>query len=270
MGICDRFSDFFYFFRNEVMITSYNDLTSSQIKKLLPLVLQLRGFGTNSDFALICLSKICKLLNVTIAEAEKLTWLWTTKITKRPFRYVRVGWRFYFLPKENYADTSSIEVAMANIFYLKFANKGSVNFDALPDLLSVLCRPLRWNFLFRKLRNDYDGNDRVPYNSIRSEQAAKYLKALPIGEAFAILQYFESMNELFLKSYSEIFDDDEGARQLFANGEGWIATLEDVAKDGVHGNFDTVCGNNVHTTFMYLKHRKIQFLEQIRQSEKEH
>lgn len=75
------------------------------------------------------------------------------------------------------------------------------------------------------------------------------------------------MNEQFLKSYSEVFDADEGTKQLFANGEGWIATLEDVAKDGVHGSFDAVCNLNIHTTFMYLKHRKIQFLEQVRQSE---
>ena len=158
---------------------------------------------------------------------------------------------------------------MANIYYLKFAQKGSTNFDALAELLSIVCRPLRWDFLFRKLRNDYDGNNRVPYNSLKSERFAKHLKALPIGEAFAILNYWESMNEQFLKSYSEVFEADEGTKQLFANGEGWIATLEDVAKDGVHGSFASVCDLNTHTIFMYLKHRKIQVLEQIRQSEKD-
>lgn len=252
-----------------MVATSYKDLTSKQIKDVLPLVLQLRGLGNNADFALICLEKICQLFGITIAQAESLSWLWKTKIQHQPFRFVRVGWRFYFLPKENYVDTSGIEVAMANIYYLRFSKKGSTNFDALSDLLAVICRPLRWDFLFRKLRTDYDGNDRVPYNSIRSELSAKHLKALPIGEAFAILQYWESMNEQFLKSYSEVFDADEGTKQLFANGEGWIATLEDVAKDGVHGSFDAVCNLNIHTTFMYLKHRKIQFLEQVRQSEKD-
>lgn len=247
------------------------------MREVLPLVLQMNGFGTSAEFALTILHRICELLNVSLEDAEKLSWLWTKKVQKKPFKFLRLGWRFYFLPDENFSNTSGIEVALLNMDYLRFVGqknkKGDFvkkpDYEALADLMSKVCRPIRLNFFFRRFKNDWDGDDRIPFNSLKSEAEAKRFKKLPIGDVLAILSYFENMNERFLESYKEVFDADEGTRQLFYNGEGWISTLEDVAKDGVHGNFSEVCDLNVHTIFMYLKHRKIIMLEQIRQSEKD-
>lgn len=266
-----------YLFAFEMIPSSYADLTPKQLKEVLPLVLQMKGFGATADYALQILNKLCSTLKVSITEAEKLSWLWSKKIEKKPFKFVRIGWRFYWLPEENYSNTSGIELAMSNIFYLRFVGqigkKGEVikkpDFEALADLMAVVCRPIRWDFFFRKWRHDWDGDIRVPYNSLKSEAAAKRFKKLPIGEALAVLSYWENMNEQFLNIYSEVFESDESIRPLFKNGDGWLATLEDVAKDDVHGNFTQVGELNAHTIFMYLKHRKIIMMEQIRQSEKE-
>ncbi len=245
---------------------SYKDLNEKQIKQVLPIVLQISGYGSDSEFALMAMSKLCKIFKIKFEEASKLEWLWATKITHKPFRFVRLGWTRYWLPDENFANTSGIELAMANIYYLRFAT--APNIDAFAELLAILCRPRRWNWWFRRMSNDYDGDDRIAYNSLKASKEAIKFKNLPIGYSYAILQYFESMNSNFIKSYPEVFEADDSTKQLFANGEGWIATLEDVAKDSVHGTFDKVCGINAHTIWMYLKHNKIKTDEQIRQMER--
>jgi hypothetical protein len=256
-------------------MNSWDELKPKEIKALLPLVLQLRGLGDNADLAIEILRKCTKVLNMDPQKIEELSWLWNTKIRKKPFRFVRIGWRFFLLPAPNFSNTTAIEMAMCNIYYLKFLGeknkKGVVvrkpDFAALSQLMAVLCRPIGWQFLLKKISNKWDGDYRTTYNSTVSDRNAELFKKLPIGEALAVLNYWESMNEEFIKMYETLFDADEGGRQLFRNGEGWLSTLEDVAKDGVHGNFKEVCNLNTHTVFMYLKHRKIIRLEEIRQSE---
>jgi hypothetical protein len=256
-------------------MNTWDKLKPKEIKALLPLVLQLRGLGNNADLALEILKRCCKILQVEFENVESLKWLWTQKIKKKPFKYIRIGWRFYLLPSENYANTSAIEMAMCNIYYLKFLGeknkKGVVvrkpDFGALSQLIAVICRPVGIGAIWKRLSNKWDGDYRCAYNSIASERNTPRFKKLPIGEALAVLNYWESMNEEFIKMYETLFDADEGTRQLFRNGEGWLSTLEDVAKDSVHGNFKEVCNLNTHTVFMYLKHRKIIRMEEIRQSE---
>jgi hypothetical protein len=242
----------------------FEDLTEKQLKSVLPLLAQLQRFSDDADSTLMIVEQLCQSLETD--DIEKIKWLFSAKILKKPFRRVRIGWRWFYLPAENFLNTSGIELAMSNIYFLRFVKNNDAR--AFAHLLSIVCRPRRWNWWFRRFRNDYDSDDRVPYNSLKSEAVADGFRKLPIGTAMAIFMYWQAMNEKFMGDYGEVFEGDESSKALFENGEGWIATLEDVAKDGVHGNFEKVCGVNVHTIFMYLKHNKIKADEMIRQSKK--
>lgn len=251
--------------------SSYKDLTTKEIVRILPIVIQMHAHKENLAYIRNSLRKIILLLKLGNVEffvaLKKLSWIWNSKIEHKPFESFRVGWTRYYLPEAYFANTTGIELAMANIYYLRFATSQSI--ESFNELIAILCRPRRWNWWFRRLGSSYDGEDRIAYNSIETGKVAKvFRKKLQVGYSFAVLQYFESMNKRFMDAYKEVFEADESAKQLFANGEGWIATLEDVAKDGVHGSFERVCGVNAHTIWMYLKHNKIKTDEQLRQLEK--
>lgn len=255
----------------EMIPKSYKDLTKNQLLRILPIIVQLHAHKDNFQYIIGCLKKIVVILRLGNVEMfwalKKLQWLWTTKIDFKPFESFRIGWTSYFLPEPNFENTSGIELAMANIYYLKFATTQDIG--AFNELLAIFCRPRKWNWWWLRLIGKYSGDDRIAYYSMKTAKVAKiFRKKLPVGYSFAILQYFESMNKQFMGFYKEVFEKDESTKQLFANGEGWIATLEDVAKDGVHGEFDKVCEQNAHTIWMYLKHNKIKTDEQIRQLER--
>lgn len=250
---------------------SYKDLSEKQIVRILPVVIQMHAHKDNFAYIRNCCRKIMVILGFGNSDffvaLKKLSWIWTSKIAHKPFRSFRVGLTRYYLPEENFENTNGIELAMANIYYLRFAT--TQDLGAFNELIAIFCRPRKWNWWWLRLTGKYSGDDRIVYNSIKTAKVAKvFRKKLPIGYSFAVLQYFESMNAQFMGFYKEVFEKDESAKQLFANGEGWIATLEDVAKDGVHGDFDKVCEQNAHTIWMYLKHNKIKTDEQIRQLER--
>ncbi|WP_428657621.1 hypothetical protein [Runella sp.] len=261
--------------------SSWKDCSTAQIIEGLELQMLLQSYGSYPEVVLELLGDLVCLLTQLDRNSyellsndekfeliEQLRWATVDKVTELPFTSFHHRGRRYFLPKPHYADTSSIELAMANMHYLAFVNGTKAASPRLFDLLATICRPRKWNWRLRRLLPGYDGEDRQIYNSLRAEQRAVNFQNLRLGVCIAILQYWEAQNNEFYEIHKALYDG-AGGRSLFQNGEGWLATLEDVASAGVHGNFDKVCDTNAHTIWMYLKHRKIQIAEQQSLAEEE-
>ncbi|UBM58223.1 hypothetical protein LAG90_15575 [Marinilongibacter aquaticus] len=235
----------------------------------MPLVWQLKYMGDEYEHAIAIARQILRLFghkqlsdrNV-IEGLREIAWMLTTTLSERPFKSVRIKGKSYYLPKENFLDTTSIELAFANIHYLQFtanAKQGAGNTQesqrALFKLLAIVCRPSSTKvWLWKKA-------DREEFDNEKCERRSSLFSKLPFGTVLTILAYWEEQNRLFFEMYQEVFENEDG-KSLFENGEGWIATLEDVAKDGVHGNFDAVAGKNAHTIWTYLSHQKTIFESQ--------
>ncbi|MDF7817352.1 hypothetical protein P1X15_07095 [Runella sp. MFBS21] len=254
----------------------WGECTQTQLIEGLELQLLLQEKANDADGAMVLLQALACLLgkftpafweSLSIDQRfeiiEALRWATVEKATQLPFRSFRHRGRQYLLPRENFADTSGIELAMANIHYLAFSEGHPTR---IFDLIATIARPCKWHTPIRRLLPSYDGDDRQTYNSLKAERRAKRLGSLRLGMCIAILQYWENQNNRFYEIYREIYEGGNG-RTLFHNGEGWIATLEDVASAGVHGNFEKVCETNAHTLWMWLKHRKVLLNEQERLAE---
>lgn len=195
---------------------------------------------------------------------NRIRWAIDERITRRPFDIIKVKNRRYLFPKDNFSDTTAIEFAMANIYYLAFARSKSQNFEALYNLLSIFIRPINWEFSLPWTKKE---NVRIAYDTNTAEKDACLLRDnMPFGYVVAFLHWFEHNNNAFIERNEELFDDSGEA--LFRNGEGWIAMLEDIAESQVHGNFDEVCQKPVHTIFMYLRHTKVKIDKQLEEQEK--
>ena len=264
---------------------SFSDLSKAEIGAVLPLLMQLKYYGHDYDKVIQIFKAVLRALKVSFSDnnivilnfLEKMLWLINAKVRSKPFLFVTVNRKKYYLPAENFADTSGLELAMANIYYLKLAtireperptpstDNGAVSVSQtkyLNLLLATICRTSTSSTSRASVTDLFTKNGkkviRDDFDSEICEEAAEGFDEMDLGEAYAVLQYWESMNADFMQAYKQVFsNDDDDSPGLFEGGEGWIAVLEDIAKDGVHGDFERVCGTNAHTLWMYLKHQRV-------------
>ena len=203
---------------------------------------------------------ISKLPDTELYDLLRATqWAIDTRLDCKPFAYFTHKGTRYYLPAPKLADTTAGELSIANLYYLAYSQPKGANYNAIYDLIATLCRPRRWDYPVRRWRTDYDGDDRQPFNSVLADRTARqFAKGLPVATIMAVLQYFEQLLDEFMTRYADIFDEDESLKPLFANGEGWLALLEDVAESATFGDYEQVFEKNCHTVWMYLRHKKVK------------
>ncbi|MCP9764943.1 hypothetical protein [Lacihabitans soyangensis] len=257
---------------------------------------------------------VAGLLKDVNKRVVKRIWVWPSwlRLPSDPFgsaqgtklRERRMDVKFSLFPKlvwvreEHFANTKAIELSMANVYFLKFAevakkvaagqttttpgrdhpqpllpkegsNKEAKQYEkALGELLGHLVIRKRWNW--RKMRLE-----RTPYHSRQVLELGKVLNdSLPEVMKLWLVNYFEEQLKIFIRMFPGVFgasaplsnQNGEGLRQaqadipkgIFPNGQGWIAILEDVALQGVHGDFEKVCDTEAVTIWLFLEHQKIK------------
>ncbi|TDB66803.1 hypothetical protein [Arundinibacter roseus] len=246
----------------------WSDCSRNQILKALPVVLTVKANEDSAatlrlmDHLAEILSGITKVSSLPLLARQdlysSLAWAISEPLKEKPYPFIRVGHRRYYLPEPTYADSSTIEVAMANIQYLAFSNPRAPNPEALFEFLGTILRPRRMGWRIRQWLPSYNGENREVFNSLRAQKRAKRFRKLNFQQIIPVLLYWQEMNNAFIRRYEKLYESDESTRQLFQNGEGWLSTIEDVAENRVHGNFDAVCETNIHTIWLYLSHKKVK------------
>jgi hypothetical protein len=199
-----------------------------------------------------------------------IRWAFTARVTNKPFGSFRLptpnplekGAKIeMYLPAEDYADTSSIEWALLNIYYLAYTKpptplKRGQNSDFFFKIVALLCRPQRVDLEeFRKNPKTWNGDMREPFNGSLADEREEIFRNVPFGILLAVFQYWEKMNNDFVTRNEELFNGAEG-KPLFQNGEGCLSMLEDVAEEGTMGDLDKVHDSNVVNLFIYLRHKQ--------------
>lgn len=244
-----------------------------QFFRIYPWVVQLKAFGNDFDKAEVLINIIYnKIFKKGTAETltERLTAIsqLLDPQKKRMFTtiWLRKNWFVWyrvFIPKDNFADLKGIELSMANIYYLRYATckKETPEADYVRHLGNILGHLVKHRrFSWRKMAYEWCSYDTA--QAIATGQ--RLLKQLSTGKRYWLLNYFEDTNRQFIEYYKSVFESESDGQTLYPNGEGWIALLEDIARDGVHGEFKQVSNTEVHTLFLYLKHQKIKVDEELR------
>lgn len=197
-------------------------------------------------------------------------WAFKNKIEAKPFPFFEIDGVKFYLPEDNYANTSSVEMALLNIYYLSFSKKDNPVTDNLYLIAATICRPERKDLkLFRKIIERWTGDRREVFNSVLAEERSKLFKEkAPFGVMIAVLQYWESMNNRFVKRFDDVFNGSD-SKPLFRNGEGWLAMLEDVAELGVMGPLEKVYETNAYSLMFFVlnKQKKMERLEEMKESQ---
>jgi hypothetical protein len=209
--------------------------------------------------------KLTRLQQINLFNTVR--WAFQGRVENKPFVFFEINGIKFYLPDLNYSNTSAIEMALLNIYYLSFTRKPNPVTDNLYLIVATICRPERMDLkIFERLADKWTGDKREVFNYVFSEERAKLFKEkAPFGILIAILQYWEAMNNRFIKRFNEVFNGGEG-KQIFQNGEGWLAMLADVAEVGVMGNLEKVYETNAFSLMMWVlqKQKKVERLEEIR------
>lgn len=245
-----------------------------QFFRLYPWVVQLKAYGQDYDQAEALINILYKKIfgkkGIADGLGEKLTaikpLLDPQKKTILKTIWLRRNWLSWYrvyVPKENFADTTGIELAMANIKYLNYAscdkNTPAAEYNKhLGNVLGHVVKHKRW--AWKKMAYEW-----CKYDTAQATATGqRIMRQLNAGKIYWLLNYFEDTNRQFIEYYQGVFESDGDSKPLYPNGEGWIALLEDIARDQVHGEFNQVSGTAVHTLFLYLKHQRIKVNEEIR------
>lgn len=175
---------------------------------------------------------------------QQFRWIFDTEPTGQPAPSFTHNGSTYYLPDDNFTNTTALEVALANMAYLDFAHPDQPDPTALDTLIATLCRPERPDLATFRESLAWNGDRREPFNEARSELRATALADLPLPLKVSLLDYFERMNTHFLQQFSEMFGGD--AQPRYGDGRGWIMMLKNAAKTGTFGPFDQVCQQPAH------------------------
>lgn len=256
------------------MPESFEECSQTQVSGILSFQVQFKDARSASDRVFLKLGLLQLLANIKAKQLNQLmpyqlqelfrlfSWVFDAKIQAKPFDFFLFKNQLFLLPEPNFANTSAIELAMSNIYYLAFSRQ---NTFALNSLVATLCRPERNDLKSFRSSKEWNGDPRAEYNSvIADENATAFSNDLDFGTKYAILQYFELMNNAFWKKYEDILGGDE-EEQLYKNGEGQITLLMGIGETGAFGDFDKVCRTNVHTIWMHVKDKQLK----VEQAERE-
>lgn len=248
-------------------------LKPRQFFRLYPWVVQLKAYGQDYDHAEALINLLYKKvfgkgLAETLTEKLKAIGPLLDPQKKRLITtiWLRKNWLVWYrvyVRKDNFADTKGIDLAMANIYYLRYAACKKETPTAehqrhLGNILGHLVKHRRW--AWRKLAYEWCSYDTAQATAT----GHRIMSQLSTGKKYWLLNYFEDTNRQFVEYYKTVFESDNDSPALYPNGEGWIALLEDIARDQVHGEFKQVSNTEVHTLFLYLKHQKIKVQEELR------
>lgn len=177
---------------------------------------------------------------------DKIQWVFTAP-AGRPYQSFKHAGVTYVLAKENFEDTTALELSMAFIAYTDFAHPDEPDPSALDRLISTLCRPVRKDLAAFQKSAEWTGDEREPFNEARAAITATSIKSMPIADKVVLLSYFEVQSKAFLEQYEMLFGGDTEPR--YGDGRGWIMLLKNIAKEGHFGTFDEVCKQYAHLVY---------------------
>lgn len=177
---------------------------------------------------------------------DQINWVFSPPI-ERPFVSFEHNDTAFILPEENFADTTALELSMAFIAYTDFVDPEEPDLTAIDRLIATLCRPARKDLKAFASSDNWNGDDREPYNETRMLKRADELQSLPMGMKVVLLSYFEVQAKFFLDQYEGLFGGDSEPR--YGDGRGWIMLLKNIAKEGHFGNFDEVSKQYAHLVY---------------------
>lgn len=178
-----------------------------------------------------------KLVSWQIYElCSLLDWIWEQPIELRPFDYFEHNGTQYYLPGENFKNTTFGEFLNAFIYFFQLMyDEDSDREEVSSKLVATLCRPSPENM--NVLSPSWSGDFREPFNEHVVEPRSKLLLDIDPGTLAGIIQYFLHELKWLYETY-DVFqaaskapvepDPDDPENDEEPEPYDWVSTLMDM------------------------------------------
>ncbi|MGN7786797.1 hypothetical protein ACTJIJ_19850 [Niabella sp. 22666] len=170
-----------------------------------------------------------------IAEYEYLTsFIMAGKlhITEQLIPCFRSWWqRRYYGPCRRLDNLKMKEFVFSEHYFMEWGGKVE-NVESLNNLVAVLYRPAKW---FYNVRLNPKGDARRPFNENILERQVKKVAPWPMVVKLAVATWYGCCREQIVEENADVFGGDGEAAKY-----GMISIIRSVAKEGTHGNFESV------------------------------
>lgn len=163
------------------------------------------------------------------------SWVFETPLDVKPFDFLRVGRKKYYLPEPEFGFARALEISMGSVYMTQYAN-GDI--EALDWLLAVFCREKSGFSLLKTSRRPSVTMGRVMYRDEDVEPRALDLAKAEGWERAVAGKYIIARLTAFYENYKEMFGGDDLPK--YGDGSGWLYVLKNVAKAGYFRSVDEV------------------------------
>ena len=185
-------------------------------------------------------------------------------------------WIYYYGPQNGFTNVTFGEYLDAMRAFLEFNVSGNV--QLLYNIAAILYRPKQKLHFVNKHLPAYNGDCRIPYNSVQVPARAKTFKYAPIGFIYGVYLYFASFQKFISTAqiqwgdrsinFSILFDDDADTDFVSDHASlGMDALVFSLAEGGAFGNIEQVAKTPFWTIMVKMYDARKQQLDEKKQSE---
>lgn len=209
--------------------------------------------------------------HVTVDQIVSMFWLMdflkeAPDLDKQLLPSFSIGTKTYYGPEAKLKRSTFDEFINADTLFMAIANG---QFHLLDKLVATLYRPKLSIFQIDELKrkNEYNGDNRVPFNDETVADLAKYFKKrLPKKYKWAVFYFywgFRNKNVIVFENLFKKIEKDQTKAKKEGNDYGWAGSLLELSGDKF-GDFKDTARTNWFTIFVEMSRRSDIRREQIR------
>lgn len=238
--------EMFYKYRKTSIPEEWNELTFSQLKKIVRVLLKPQEEMEGKLLLLKSLAKMSWWKFLRFPQDGFLKVLFASDFVLKSnglTKQLLPKYKQFYGPGSGLDNLKIKEFVFTELYYSEYTHEKSK--EALDKLIAVLYRPAKKGY--DKIKNA-DGDIREAFNDNLTPHYTKKIQHWPEDVKQAILLWYSGCREALVRQYDNVFQGGDGEESKY----GLWSLMRSVAKNGVFGDFDRVQEQYVSSILMDL------------------
>lgn len=194
---------------------------------------------------------------------ETLTWVWKGP-EYRPFQFLRIRGKNYFLPDESLYQLGTAEFVIATAHLIGFhtAKDDAIAVKSLAKFTSAILRPKA--DVLERIRNGRGDDPRETFNSSKCDRRSVMFEKVDLVTQIMIAQWFNNAANKMLSQYGMISGNPDAApisQGIFV--QDWDRQVVRVAESQVYGSYDKVMERPLTDVLSFIELKNDEIRRQI-------
>lgn len=256
-------------------LLSYEDLRVHAVYKLLNLKRKQNPNEAVEEEKMDNILSISLLVdNFFIRNGEQL--IINQNYINNPVKSFAPAFKRFYGPTDGFQNLKFGEYVTALRLFLEFS--ANPDYNLLLEIAATLYRPKKSFHFIRRALPKHDGDCRVPFNPVFTDDYIKSMKYAPVGFVYGVYLFFGAMQQYITSAQipwagkvidlSILFDSDSKSKEPEHAGLGMDAVLLSMAEGGTFGNLEETMQTPFWTIMLKMYDIRVRNIEQQKQYDK--